>query len=140
MESLKIVEKDLVKKYYKVVSKWVNGVLVSAFIEDRAGVEYIPGAWVHAPSWLARKGYHLFVFDDIIRAKDFASLNVHITKEWNLIVMLVYECEVRGVYPSLPQTLNVEKLCGGKIEGVDMEFSPGTAMVREVKLLKEVKN
>jgi len=129
MEVFKVSEKDRGGKYYKVVSE-VNGSLGSAVMKDKAKVEYILGAWVSAPPWLACKEYHLFVYDKLIGAECLATNTGH----------YIYNCEVRGVYRKLPQCLESTSLSRGEFEVSAFEQFPlWTVMVREVKLLKEVK-
>jgi len=118
------------KKYYKVVAKALDGSLTSAFSSGKAGVCYKKGEWVGAPPWLARKGYHLFIYDKLRGAECLATNTVH----------YIYECEVRGVYRKLPQGLESTSLSRGEFEVSAFEQFPlGTVMVREVKLLREVK-
>ena len=140
MKSFGLSRKDSVVLYYKVVTE-VNGVLGSAFVGNKAKVEYIPDVWVKAPLWLAHKGYHLFVFDNLKIAEYNAVTNVQDTKAG--VVMFnsfVYSCEVQGVYSQLPQYLNRMSLWDGKVECSTFELFPlGTVMVQKVKLLEEVK-
>ena len=128
-------KEDLPIEYYKVVTE-VDDVLGSAWVLDKANVEYIRGIWVSAPSWLAREGYHLFVFDDVNFAEVFADRICDHDRG-----KVVYRCEVQGVYSQLPQFLDNLSLWRGEIEISYREsFPSGTVMVQKVKLLEEVES
>lgn len=134
----KVSEKAPVRKYYKVVSKESNGSLRSVFTVGKARVEYKIGEWVQAPRWLARKGYHLFVYD----SPHVALYNaIGFYESGAFMFGVVYMCDVQHVYSQLPNFLNDESLWNGKVEPLPYEgFPGGTVMVQRVKLLEEVKD
>ena len=151
MKSVEISEKAPVGKYYKALSE-VNGRFLSCSVENKAEVSYIIDTWVRAPSWLACRGYHLFVYDDLENARWVVNNNIRLPKKAEQIMhgapisgdkaisyLRIYECEVQGVCSRLPQPLGLAKLGEGEIELSDTAFPGGTVMVKGVKLLREVK-
>lgn len=119
-------------KYYKVVRK-IGDHLTSAIARSCAVVYYTVGEWHNAPNWLASEGYGLFVFAHFYHARLFKNTcffhnDLHI-----------YECEVYGVFDSLPVYMSVGVISNGTVCPMKYaSFPRGTIMVKSVKLIEEV--
>ncbi len=113
--------------YYKITNKELG----SWIVEKEAYVQYKVGKYVTAPCWLAEQGYHLLVFDDIRYVKRvFCSFT---DKLW--------ECEIKDVQKYLPVCRDILLINKGILPKSNDTFPwiDGTTMVREVKLIKEIK-
>jgi len=121
-------------KVYKVVENF-KGRLVSALIFGKAVVEYTPGEWTEAPKWLARKGYHITAFKDLVDARDFAAFNSTYVKH-----MEIWQAEAEGVSEDLPAMMNPFGLSCGVLEKCPDDFLwlSSTIMCRRLKLVRKL--
>ena len=120
------------KKYYKLTTE-INGKQFSYATLTGIGlaeVEYSADKWTRAPEWLAKKGYHLFVFDDLQKALKFAYMSSPPIRLW--------ECEIRSKYKNLPVYISRDEINNGRLVPVNGRFPEGTVMAREVKLIKKI--
>lgn len=100
----------------------------SRIVDGYAEVEYKEGKFVHAPRWLARRGYHLLVFDSIERAVEFVGYQS----------ASIWESEATGEV-ELPPFLDGHVLGYYKKFVEDYGTWPkGTKMYKRVKLLRRV--
>lgn len=128
----------MTKKYYKVVKKFSDTKYVScrrAVWESALCTYYEVGQFVSSPM----KGSKLFVFDDLVKAKQFANGSEYI-----------FECECKGVskYGFFTRTCTnwvsrIKNIASLRIRkkkwiGVEDSHKPvdGTMFADEVKLLK----
>lgn len=109
--------------FYKSLLKTTTGQLVSSAADGKAEVEYEIGRWVKAPDWLAKKGYHLCVFDSLDTAKGYGHQ--------------VWECEVEFEV-KLPKLGILQYLALGELYTLDGQWINGTRMFKRVKILKKV--
>jgi len=121
------------KNYYKVTTEINNRQLSYATFHGEAEVKYQKNLWVEAPIWLAEKGYHLFVFNNMENAKKFVGDPSSSTCIW--------ECEVKGKFKHLPIRLSRPYLDYGELLALPYDkFPKGTIMVKKVKLLKLIED
>ena len=115
--------------YYKVVrAGGCGGPARSAFVKNKAAVEYREMSFVSAPKWLADNGYHLTVFANLREAQRFANYRRSYRRE-------VYRCFVRGVKDTLPVFLSTKAIERGEVvEANKALFPAGTVMAEEVMI------
>ena len=105
------------QRMFKVLIR-EQGILRS-IASGKAMVIYKVGRWVRAPRWLREKGYHLFCFNNLEAAEEFA---------WSLIPgfdVEIWEAEVSVVYPQKPLRLRLEPLSTGVLVEAIMSGWPG---------------
>ena len=112
--------------YYKVVYRRLDGVRQSAFASGCGVVEYFPGWWSRAPLWLADRGYHLLVWDSIMRAYDSMP---------RLGCYELWTCDVAGLVTDRPEAVADASLVPGRWSArLHCDWPEGTAMFRFVRL------
>ncbi len=114
---------------YKFVQADEEGRFWSAMAERKACVEYKRGKWTYAPDWLARKGYHLFAFDNLEEATTL--------KEKHSLDFKIFECEAEKII-ALPQKLRIYELSNGVVEKVSHMWPFHTIMAERIKLVEEI--
>jgi len=135
---MKSDEKNEKKIFYKVVRVRTKlterGVpikgtesYVSAICGGESEVKYEINKKVKPPAWLGKKGYGLFVFDTLEKAKEFAST----CPKYDQVI--IFEAETGEELP-LPKYLSLLKLMFGKIEPMGGIYPDGTKCVSWVKL------
>ena len=119
------------KTYYKLTAE-LEGQQYSFYMHGTgAGVEYKVSEWVEAPKWLAKEGYHLFVFNNLKNVKNFIE-----KKGFNKSTRL-WLCEIEGKFDKLPHYISGWNLMSGSINpSIAFNFPKGTVMARKVKLIK----
>lgn len=111
--------------YYKVVREyWRNGekMLISSMASGLAMTVYKPGEFVKAPEWLAKRGYHLLVFDDFDAALNFCGAHED-----------VWECQCKEEVP-LPPFCDIRFMRNGRLVKERPIFIPDE--IARVKVLK----
>lgn len=114
------------KKYYKVLS----GGEKSPMAEGQAAVQYTTNGFVSAPEWLAKKGYHLLVYDNLEEAR-----------KWRRdSYTSIWEVEVKNVIENPVPRASLLQLKLGVIvpHRPAVAWPQGTIMVEEVKLIRQI--
>lgn|GEM_PF-2843074 len=129
------------KKYYKLTTE-LDGKQYSFFVSGtNAGIEYKINEWVKAPKWLAEKGYHLFVFNNLKNVKRFVEgfgFNKTTRLCYNKTTRL-WLCEIEDKFDTLPYYISTwNLLVGSTMPNIDCTFPKGTVMAKKVKLIKQV--
>ena len=135
---MKSDEKNEKKMFYKVVrvsTELTEGDVpiegtrsyVSAIAAGDSEVKYEINKIAVPPNWLRNKGYGLFVFDSLEKAKEFASTRPKYDK------VIIFEAETGEELP-LPKYLSLLNLMFGKIKPTEWRYPDGTKCVSWVKL------
>jgi len=114
---------------YKVVKIRGSRLRSCIIMGKTAGVTYIPGKEVHAPEWLAERGYHLCVFKRLDDAKNFR-LGSNRQRIWLV--------DIKGVIRNLPPILNSTWIPFKDMSHAGGRWPSGTIMAKSVTLIKEV--
>ena len=110
-------------KVYKCVDFTGDDEIISMRSRGYAQVVYKIGEFVEAPGWLAAKGYHLLVFDNLYDAEQMQT-----TIFWA-------EAEEKV---ALPIRMISEELKHGHISQTHLPWPRGTKMYKRVKLIQEI--
>lgn len=123
---------------YKITSPDLKSLSASGLSQ----VQYSTEEFVSAPNWLAKKGYHLAVFDAVVH------MQWHLTP-YSIFDYKIWEAEARGPVRKIPRFCDLNNLAEGIFEEqvkqlygttyFPVQFPIGTVFFKEVKLIKEVK-
>lgn len=113
--------------FVKVVQRTSIGQASSMTADGSAQVIYKPYQWVEAPGWLARRGYHLCVFNSVVEALQSKSFRFDPINNSAWLV----ECEGEV---ALPPFCQLDELGDGHLINSILCWPLGTRMFRRVKL------
>ncbi len=105
----------------------------SMIVFGRASIGYKIGEYIKAPGFLSKRGYHPLAFTNKKAAKAFQKIAGSPSK-----LAKLWRADAKDRVKPLPRMLQWAFLGGGRFDDAWVEWPEGTAMFKEIKLIKEI--